>query len=258
MAIRRGAGLAGFERHKANIQSYANLSDSLTRQSLDALEVQLSHFRMTLQRFASSHREDIKKDPAFRASFQQMCSSIGVDPLAGPQKGGWWAEMLGMGDWQHELGVQIVDVCVGTREKNGGMIDMRQLVRLLNKLRGIAVLEGKEDSTPGAVTEEDVLRSIRTLKPLGAGYEVVHIGNRKMIRSIVKELDVDQARVLEIAESVGGRVWPQLVADAAGWPVDRAVAALENMLLRDGSCWIDDQDPQASAVYWVISVLEWE
>jgi ESCRT-II complex subunit VPS22 len=91
-----------------------------------------------------------------------MCSSIGVDPLAGPRKGGWWAEMLGLGDSLYELGVQIVDVCVSTREKNGGLIEMRELARLLSKLRGV------DDRV---ITEDNLVRSIKTLESLGAGYE---------------------------------------------------------------------------------------
>ncbi|KIM27596.1 hypothetical protein M408DRAFT_330027 [Serendipita vermifera MAFF 305830] len=263
--MRRGVGLAAFERHKADIQSYATLSDSLSRQSLDTLQSQLSQFRAKLKEFAALHREEIRKNPEFRASFQQMCTNIGVDPLAGPQKGGWWAELLGMGDWQYELGVQIVDICVGKREQNGGMIEMDELIRLLSQLRGIPTADsdssgstGKAPQDVGAITEDDVLRSIKTLKPLGAGYEVVNIGSRRMVRSVVKELDMDQATILDIAASIGGKVWPDLVAGAANWPVERAVAALDNMLLRDGLCWMDDQDEDAPVVYWVMSVLQFE
>jgi hypothetical protein len=37
-----------------------------------------------------------------------MCSKIGVDPLASNK--GFWAEMLGVGDFYYELGVQIIEV----------------------------------------------------------------------------------------------------------------------------------------------------
>ena len=37
-----------------------------------------------------------------------MCASIGVDPLASGK--GFWSEMLGVGDFYYELGVQIVEV----------------------------------------------------------------------------------------------------------------------------------------------------
>ena len=30
----------------------------------------------------STYKKDIKKNPAFRADFQRMCTNIGVDPLA--------------------------------------------------------------------------------------------------------------------------------------------------------------------------------
>jgi len=88
--------------------------------------------------------------------------------------------MLGLGDWQYELGVQIVDVCVSTRQRNGGLIEMDELVRLVSKLRGV---DG------GIITETDIVRSIKTLRPLGAGYEIIEIGGRKMVRSVVKQLD---------------------------------------------------------------------
>jgi ESCRT-II complex subunit VPS22 len=253
MTMRRGAGLAALDRQKASLQSYASLSSDLSRENLAALESQLTQFRTALTHFAMSHRQDILRDPAFRSDFQQMCAAIGVDPLAGPRKGGWWAELVGMGDWTYELGVQIVDVCVGTRERNGGMIEMGELVRLLNRLRGIGEAGGE-----GAITEEDVLRSIRTLAPLGTGYEVVEIGRRKLVRSVVKELDADQAKVLEIAAVSGGRIWGEFIAETTGWTQARSRTVLENMLMRDGLCWIDEQDTEASSVYWVTSVIEWD
>ena len=33
---------------------------------------------------------------------------------------GFWAEMLGVGDFYYELGVQIVEVCMATNHRNGG------------------------------------------------------------------------------------------------------------------------------------------
>lgn len=47
-------------------------------------------------------QNDIKKSPAFRAQFHTMCQNIGVDPLA--SRKGFWAELLGIGDFYYELG----------------------------------------------------------------------------------------------------------------------------------------------------------
>ncbi|PSS37465.1 hypothetical protein PHLCEN_2v672 [Hermanssonia centrifuga] len=244
-----GVGMAAFGRQQQSHLYFAKLSSDLSEIQVGHLHSQLDQFRKALLGFASTHRESIRKDPAFRHAFQRMCSTIGVDPLAGPRKGGWWAEMLNLGDWQYELGVQIVDVCVSTRERNGGLIEMGELVRLVSKLRAVE---------EGVITEDDVVGSIKTLKPLGAGYEVIHVGGKKMVRSVVKELDEDQAIVLAIAQEEGGRVSEQLLISRRGWATDRARAALENMLLRDGLCWLDEQDETGGVAYWVPSAMHWD
>ncbi|KAI3610804.1 vacuolar-sorting protein snf8 [Moniliophthora roreri] len=223
--MRRGVGLAAFDRHEQSKRSFAELSTQLSETQVQQLHSQLAQFRAALAHFASTHRDSIRGDPKFRHAFQQMCSSIGVDPLAGPRKGGWWAEMLGLGDWQYELGVQIVD------------------------LRGV---DG------GDITEEDIIRSIKTLEPLSAGYQVVDVSGRKMVRSVVKELDQDQVSVLAVARQTGGRVVEDMLVRQHGWSRERAYAALENMLLRDGLCWIDEQDEYTGRAYWIPSAMRWE
>ena len=35
---------------------------------------------------------------------------------------GFWAEMLGVGDFYYELGVQIIEVCLATSHRNGGIL----------------------------------------------------------------------------------------------------------------------------------------
>ena len=43
---------------------------------------QMETFKVNLEEFATNHKDQIKKDPEFRVQFQEMCASIGVDPLA--------------------------------------------------------------------------------------------------------------------------------------------------------------------------------
>ena len=43
---------------------------------------QMEVFKKNLEEFAAKHKDDIRKDPQFRLQFQEMCASIGVDPLA--------------------------------------------------------------------------------------------------------------------------------------------------------------------------------
>lgn len=109
------------------------------------------------------------------------------------------------------------------------------------------------------ITEEDVVQSIKTLQPLGAGYQVLDVGGgRKMVRSVVKELDEDQGVVLAEAQVEGGRVVEEILVSRRGWTYERARAALENMLLRDGLCWLDAQDERHGRAYWVPSAMRWD
>ncbi|TFK85247.1 winged helix DNA-binding domain-containing protein [Polyporus arcularius HHB13444] len=245
-----GVGISAFDRQQQSKRSFAELSNEISQAQVDLLHAQLAQFRSALAHYASTHRERIRQEPSFRHAFQQMCTTIGVDPLAGPRKGGWWAEMLNLGDWQYELGVQIVDVCVSTRERNGGLIEMGELIRLVSKLRGVG---------GDVITEDDVMRSIKTLKPLSAGYEVIDVGGgKKMVRSVPRELDADQAVVLAVAQEDGGRVSEQALVARRGWTEERARTALSNTLLRDGLCWLDDQDEEYGVSYWVPSAMRWD
>jgi len=48
-----------------------------------------------------------------------------VDPLASGK--GFWSEMLGVGDFYYELGVQAVEICIATRSQNGGIMTLNEL-----------------------------------------------------------------------------------------------------------------------------------
>ena len=73
-----------------------------------------------------------------------------------------------------------------------------------------------------------------------------------------KELDQDQAVVLAVAQQEGGRVVAELLVSRHGWTHARATAALDNMLLRDGLCWLDEQDQQSGRAYWITSAMKWD
>lgn len=37
---------------------------------------------------------------------------------------GFWSEMLGVGDFYYELGVQIIEVCLALKHRNGGKFNL--------------------------------------------------------------------------------------------------------------------------------------
>jgi ESCRT-II complex subunit VPS22 len=275
--MRRGPGIAALDRSAFSSAQYANLGDSLTSSQLAELRSQLDTFATALRNFSANHRNDIKRDPNFRHAFQKMCSSIGVDPLggtpspasgargAGAKMAGLWNHMLGLGDWQYELGIQIVDICVSTRHLNGGLIELQDLIKRIIRLRTGKDAEASSSTAREAlISEDDILRSIKTLEPLGSGYEAISIGAKRFVRSVPKELDTDSTVVLAMladSSSVALRdgqgipyvtlpsllpAAPRLQAAGLGaagksvWTEERAMAALQDIATGAGMLWVDE------------------
>lgn len=250
--MRRGPGIAALDRSIHSSSAYSSLGADLNTSQLNELRSQLEMFGTALRHFSARHRGEIRKNAEFRHAFQKMCYSIGVDPLssgAAPGSGGvlagLWNDLLGLGDWQYELGVQIIDVCVSTREINGGVIAMDDLLRRLALMRHGSARSAAVVPTAADITEEDIVRSIKSLAPLGSGYQVVDIGGTKMVRSIPRELDTDTMTVLSLL--VPSQPTPFVTVDSlsgstsrTGWSHQRAKAVLDTMCLTEAMLWIDE------------------
>lgn len=252
MSSRRGVGLSAFQNRTALSSSYASHGASLRSTHASSLQNQLSVFQSLLHNFALQHGDTIRSDPTFRAEFARMCNAIGVDPLAGSnvkgksgggkagRKGSWWAQMLGgdVNDFYFELAVRVVELCRATRGENGGLIGVRECRERVGKGKGIG---GGMD-----ISDDDVLRAVKSLDPLGSGFSIVTVGSRQMIRSIPKELNTDQSTVLE-AIQVLGYVTCSMLEDNLGWELARAETVIQD-LLADSLVWVDEQTPEKE--YW--------
>ena len=92
------------------------------------------------------------------------------------------------------------------------------------------------------------MRSIHALEPLGPGISIVTLPNgERYIRSIPKELNPDQATVLEVAGIIGF-VSVGLLRVNLGWEDERSKSILED-LVADGMVWVDDAAEERE--YWI-------
>ncbi|PWN24736.1 winged helix DNA-binding domain-containing protein [Jaminaea rosea] len=285
----RGPGLTFLSRHSASSAAYSTLSTQLSTQQLTDLRSQLDTFASALRNFASQHRSDILKDPAFREEFQRMCAQIGVDPVgaSGQEKvrgvKGMWNNMLGLGDYYYELAVQIVDVCLSTRDVNGGLIDVDDLIARVQRLRSGAAVRGRGTATPAATTpsaisHDDVARAIKTLQPLGCGYTIVDLSSpttpgvrgAKLVRSLPGALDLDSTLLLSLLAS------PDCPRDVASgfaylteetlmaarsqapvkgrWARQRARNALRRMCDDEGTLWLDWDEGGGEVRYFTLAL----
>ena len=48
---------------------------------------------------------------------------------------GFWADLLGIGDFYYELGIQIAEICLATRDRNGGLLSFSDLQTFLQANR---------------------------------------------------------------------------------------------------------------------------
>lgn len=88
------------------------------------------------------------------------------------------------------------------------------------------------------------------MTPLGPGLTVETLASgERYIRSIPKELNPDQAKVLEVAGIMGGFVSVGLLKANLGWEEERSRSVLED-LVTEGMVWVDD-GADGEREYWI-------
>ncbi|XP_072179542.1 vacuolar-sorting protein SNF8-like isoform X2 [Diadema setosum] len=212
--MRRAAGLGKINKQKLAQAKYKDKGSEIAQDQLNQMSRQLEVFRTNLEEFAANHKSEIKKNPEFRMQFQDMCATIGVDPLASGK--GFWSEMLGVGDFYYEIGVQIIEVCLATQHRNGGLLSLEELHHKVRMTRG-------KSRQAQDVSLDDIVRAIKKLKILGNGFGLHRLDDgRFIVQSVPAELNMDHTSVLNIAE---------------------------DQLLKEGLVWVDDQG-RRERLYW--------
>ncbi|XP_058791410.1 vacuolar-sorting protein SNF8 isoform X1 [Phymastichus coffea] len=243
--MRRKPGVGAIQKQKYEQERYKDKGTELQENQFEQMTKQMETFRINLEEFASKHKNEIKKNAQFRRQFTEMCASIGVDPLASGK--GFWS-VLGIGDFYYELGIQIVEVCLATNYKNGGLISLDELRERLIQARG----RRKEHQE---ITNEDLLASARKLKILGNGFSVVPISKGKyLVQSIPGELSMDHTAVLQQTNNNGSAfISKSLLQSELKWESERAQKALDHMV-KEGLAWIDNQN-EGEPLYWFPSLF---
>lgn len=240
--MRSGArlGRAGVLEQARRREAMAKRGEQISAERARQMKSQLESFKRKLEQFAIDHKEEIQRDPAFRAKFHTMCASIGVDPLT--SRKGIWAELLGVGDYYYELGVRVIEVCVSTRAMNGGIISLGEVVSVLRKSR-ITYTE--------RISSDDVERAVGKLSALGSGYKIVQAGNERVVQSVPMELSVDHTKALGACRGTGF-ITTRTLQNAMGWDFNRANATLQ-FLLYNEFAWLDTQCEEER--YWIVGMV---
>eukprot|EP00033_Pygsuia_biforma_P002744 GCRY01003028.1.p1 GENE.GCRY01003028.1~~GCRY01003028.1.p1 ORF type:complete len:245 (-),score=19.03 GCRY01003028.1:167-901(-) len=241
---RRGAGVAALQSRQTTQQKYRAVGEQMHAENISQLSEQMAVFKAKLEEFAKKHRNAIRRDPDFRRHFQQMCTSIGVDPLSSNK--GFWSQMLGMGDFYYELGVQVLECCIETREQNGGLMDIKDVCRRVLIRRG---------SQSQQISIDDIERAVKKLQTLGNGLEIRSLGDVKVIKSVPVELDTDHTAILTLAHGNDGHMTASDISGALRWAPQRVDNVMDH-LMKEGLVWVDFQHPSGSSDYWFPAFID--
>jgi len=240
--MRRAVGVSAVHNRQAVQNTFKQKGTEMQAVELAQMKDQLVKFKTHLEEFAKKYKKEINKNPEFRKYFADMCTKIGVDPLASNK--GFWSELLGVGEFYYELGVQMLEVCAKTRARNGGLIELNELCAYLQQMRG---------KNSQQITADDIERAAKKLKTLGNGFQILSIGNQKMIQSVPCELSTDHTTVLLLGQEKHF-VTPSMIDKELKWKKDRIDSVLE-LLVRESMAWIDDQSEMGERLYWFPSLM---
>jgi ESCRT-II complex subunit VPS22 len=245
LRMRRGIGVSGINKKALEKAKFETKATEISSNELAQLNLQMEKFKTNLEQFAFKYKDEIKKDSNFRRQFQDMCATIGVDPLASSK--GFWSDILGVGDFYYELAVQIIEICTSMEERTGGLIYLDQVT---DKIRRTRSKFGNE------VNEDDCKRAIKKLHIFGAAFTLVSMSNgRYMIQSLPEGMNVDHSEVLNIAEKNCGIVSYALALTELKWDPVR----IENILIsmvKEGIVWIDVNKNQQKSYYFPSLFME--
>lgn len=223
--------------------AYSRLGNYLSQKHSDQLSTQLAVFQSALINFAEEHGDQIKSNNEFRMKFTEMCQLVGLDPLElmiytsskNPKR---------TENFYITLSVKIVEICQETRDLNGGLISIKDLLTRLQN----------NGNFKSSITEQDISESLKVLESLGQGYEILMIKDKKWLKfslasTVESNISNDQKKIYEICTFMGGYVTYRLLMDNYGWDRIRCKSVIDEMIM-NGFLWVDSQGDNGQSQFW--------
>ena len=171
----------------------------------------------------------------FKHLFFKRFLFIGVDPLASSK--GFWADLMGFGDFYNELAVKIIQISVQTRAENGGIISVKELAHRIN-----SSTPNNSTSSRNLVDKEDIQRAVSQVQTsLDPSFCISSLNNSlPCLISTPSQLSNDHLTLLSISSSSPDRSFNHpLLLHQENWSQERFVVVVKP-LLRGGGLWVDD------------------
>jgi ESCRT-II complex subunit VPS22 len=179
----RRIGIAGIQRQEHKRLEFNKISTRVKQEELEKYRELLAKFQENIKSFSKKYATEIRQEKEFRASFLDICSKIGVDPLSSSK--GVWA-LFGLGDYYYELLVKILEITLATSQRNGGLIALDRVWELLG-----------DDQ----VSMVDLKKTLNNINVLGNGLELLELNSQIYLGSVPRELNKDLLLLLEFTQT---------------------------------------------------------
>jgi len=84
--------------------------------------------KLNMNQYSKQYENEIRNNKDVRAKFINICNKIGIDPIVSKRS------MFGMlGEFYNQISIQILRICEKTKELNGGLLKIEDLLTIFNK-----------------------------------------------------------------------------------------------------------------------------
>ncbi|PFX33221.1 Vacuolar-sorting protein SNF8 [Stylophora pistillata] len=145
---------------------------------------------------------------------------------------------------------------MATRSRNGGLMTLDELHKKILKTsksrQDVSEIAKHANCHGGEGAQynqcrDDLARAIKKLHVMGSGFQIIPVGNKRLVQSVPGELSMDHTAALQLAQGTGYTSVSSLMRDL-GWEADRTRRVLDHMV-HEEMAWVDDQEPN-ERLYW--------
>lgn len=226
--MRRG-GLGGVYKNKKMNDDIKKFGQKIEAKNLDEMKKQLEQFSNNLSEFGAKYKNEIKINPEFRKDFYQMCTELGVDPLASKSL---WDKTLNLSEFYYELAIQIITISLALRDKLGALIELEDLKNYLVKQR-------KKDD----INEIDIQKAIESVSELKCGFQMVNLSKdkngKKAVMTIPFNISSETNELIQLANENNGLLSYSIYKNKTGQSEFRFDSVVHG-LIENGIVWIDE------------------
>ena len=102
--------------------------DSANQAKVQEMRKIYEDLKQNLSQYSSQYEGQIRNNKDARAKFVSICNKIGIDPIV--SKRSMWGML---GDFYNQISIQILRICEKTKDTNGGLIKIDDLLLIFNR-----------------------------------------------------------------------------------------------------------------------------